>query len=187
MTIDGLRAATDKMREAGVPELAVSVFSRFHEQLRSHGDRDHPRGHHRPAHRRAAPRRRAARRGRRGGRRSGRTVVIKLNGGLGTSMGIAGPKSALPVRDGLSFLDIMARQVLALRRRHGVQTPLLLMDSFRTREESLEILGRHPGLAVDGLPLDFLQNKEPKLRADDLGPVEWPDDPDAGVVPPGPR
>ena len=89
------------------------------------------------------------------------------------------------MRDGLSFLDIMARQVLALRRRHGVQTPLLMMDSFRTREESLEILGRHPGLAVDGLPLDFLQNKEPKLRADDLGPVEWPDDPELEWCPPG--
>ena len=112
-------------------------------------------------------------------------MVIKLNGGLGTSMGISGPKSALPVRDGLSFLDIIARQVLALRRRHGVQIPLLMMDSFRTREESLEILGRHPGLAVDGLPLDFLQNKEPKLRADDLGPVEWPDDPDLEWCPPG--
>ena len=89
------------------------------------------------------------------------------------------------MRDGLSFLDIIARQVLALRRRHGVQTPLLMMDSFRTREESLEILGRYPGLAVDGLPLDFLQNKEPKLRADDLGPVEWPDDPDLEWCPPG--
>jgi UTP--glucose-1-phosphate uridylyltransferase len=115
----------------------------------------------------------------------GRTVVIKLNGGLGTSMGVSGPKSALMVRDGLSFLDIIAQQVLALRRRHGVQTPLVLMDSFRTREESLEILGRHEGLAVDGLPLDFLQNMEPKLRADDLGPVEWPEGPSLEWCPPG--
>ena len=59
------------------------------------------------------------------------------------------------------------------------------MNSFRTREESLEILGRYPDLAVDGLPLDFLQNKEPKLRADDLGPVEWPEDPDLEWCPPG--
>ena len=91
------------------------------------------------------------------------------------------------MRDGLSFLDIIARQVLALRRRHGVQTPLLLMNSFRTREESLAILERHPGLAVDGLPLDFLQNKEPKLRADDLGPGRVARRPHPGVVPAGPR
>ena len=59
------------------------------------------------------------------------------------------------------------------------------MDSFRTRTESLEILDRHPGLAVDGLPLDFVQNKEPKLRTDDLGPVEWPADPELEWCPPG--
>ncbi|MFL6166116.1 MAG: UTP--glucose-1-phosphate uridylyltransferase [Ornithinibacter sp.] len=184
MTIDGLRAATDKMREAGVPELAVAVFARFHDQLRSAATGAIPEDtidpltevphldDVRPDEDAVA----AA---------LGRTVVVKLNGGLGTSMGISGPKSALTVRDGLTFLDIIARQVLALRRRHGVQTPLVLMDSFRTREQSLEILERHPGLAVDGLPLDFLQNMEPKLRADDLGPVEWPQDPSLEWCPPG--
>ena len=184
MTIDGLRAATDKMREAGVPELAVSVFSRFHEQLRSDATGTIPEDtidpltdvphldDVRPDEAAVAE-------------ALGQTVVIKLNGGLGTSMGISGPKSALRVRGDLSFLDIIARQVLALRRRHGVQTPLLLMDSFRTREESLAILEQHPGLAVDGLPLDFLQNKEPKLRADDLAPVEWPQDPSLEWCPPG--
>jgi UTP--glucose-1-phosphate uridylyltransferase len=184
MTTDGLRAATDKMRAAGVPELAVSVFSRFHDQLRSNATGTIPEDTIEPltdvAHLDdVRPDQEAV------ARALGQTVVIKLNGGLGTSMGISGPKSALPVRDGLTFLDIMARQVLALRRRHGVRTPLLMMDSFRTQEESLEILGRYPDLAVDGLPLDFLQNKEPKLRADDLGPVEWPDDPSLEWCPPG--
>ena len=59
------------------------------------------------------------------------------------------------------------------------------MNSFRTREQSLEVLGRYADLAVDGLPLDFLQNAEPKLRADDLTPVSWPDDPDLEWCPPG--
>ena len=62
-----------------------------------------------------------------------RTAVITLNGGLGTSMGLAGPKSLLPVRDELTFLDITVRQVLALRERHGVRLPLVFMDSFSTR------------------------------------------------------
>jgi UTP--glucose-1-phosphate uridylyltransferase len=184
MTTDALRAATDKMRAAGVPELAVSVFSRFHEQLRSNATGTIPEDTIDPLT--DVPHLADVRPdGAAVAEALGRTVVIKLNGGLGTSMGISGPKSALPVRDGLTFLDIMARQVLALRRRHGVQIPLLLMDSFRTQQESLEILGRHPGLAVDGLPLDFLQNKEPKLRADDLGPVEWPADPGLEWCPPG--
>lgn len=184
MTTDGLRAATEKMREAGVPELAVAVFSRFHEQLRSSVSGTIPEDTIEPLTRvqhldEVRPDEAAV------SEALAHTVVIKLNGGLGTSMGISGPKSALPVRDGLTFLDIIARQVLALRRRHGVQTPLLLMNSFRTREESLAILEHHPGLAVDGLPLDFLQSKEPKLRADDLGPVQWPDDPELEWCPPG--
>lgn len=115
----------------------------------------------------------------------GRTAVVKLNGGLGTSMGLAGPKTALEVREGLTFLDIIARQVLALRAEHGVDVPLLLMNSFRTREISLAGLVRYPDLAVDGLPLDFLQNQEPKLRADDLTPARWPDDPTLEWCPPG--
>jgi UTP--glucose-1-phosphate uridylyltransferase len=112
-------------------------------------------------------------------------AMVKLNGGLGTSMGITGPKSALVVKDGLSFLDVIARQTLALRKQYGVDLPLILMNSFRTRDESLGILGRYPDLELDGLPLDFLQSAEPKLRADDLSPVDWPADSDLEWCPPG--
>ena len=38
-------------------------------------------------------------------------VVIKLNGGLGTSMGCKGPKSTITVRDDLTFLDLIIRQL----------------------------------------------------------------------------
>src|SRR5690349_14319013 len=113
------------------------------------------------------------------------TVVIKLNGGLGTSMGMDRAKSLLPVRDGLSFLDIIARQVLAARKQWGVTVPLVLMNSFRTRDDSLEALAAYDDLAVDGLPLDFMQSREPKLLADDLMPVSWPDDPSLEWCPPG--
>ncbi|QFG70169.1 UTP--glucose-1-phosphate uridylyltransferase [Ornithinimicrobium pratense] len=114
-----------------------------------------------------------------------RTVVITLNGGLGTSMGLAGPKSLLPVHENLTFLDITVRQVLALRKRLGVRLPLLLMNSFSTQQATGEVLTRYPELAVDGLPLEFLQSQEPKLRAEDLSPVEWPDDPRLEWCPPG--
>jgi UTP--glucose-1-phosphate uridylyltransferase len=113
------------------------------------------------------------------------TVVIKLNGGLGTSMGVTGPKSALPVKDGLSFLDIIARQILSTRAEYDVPLPLVLMNSFRTKEESLQILSEYDGLAVDGIPLDFMQNMEPKLLAEDLTPAEWPPDPELAWCPPG--
>ena len=35
------------------------------------------------------------------------------------------------------------------------------------------------------LPVDFLQSREPKLRADDLAPVDWPADPELEWCPPG--
>jgi UTP--glucose-1-phosphate uridylyltransferase len=59
------------------------------------------------------------------------------------------------------------------------------MNSFHTREDSLEVLARYPELAIEGLPLDFLQNAEPKLSADDLTPVDWPADPSLEWCPPG--
>ena len=114
-----------------------------------------------------------------------KTAVIKLNGGLGTSMGMDRAKSLLRVRGELSFLDVIAGQVRHFRETYGVSLPLIFMDSFRTHEDTLEALARYPDLAVDGLPLDFLQNREPKLLADTLSPVDWPADPSLEWCPPG--
>jgi UTP--glucose-1-phosphate uridylyltransferase len=111
-------------------------------------------------------------------------VVLKLNGGLGTSMGMTKAKSLLEVKDGLTFLDIIVRQVLELRRATGARLPLVLMNSFSTRDDSLEALARHDGIESD-VPFDFVQNKVPKLLADDLRPAEWPDDPELEWAPPG--
>ncbi len=106
------------------------------------------------------------------------TILIKLNGGLGTSMGLEGPKSLLTVKEGLTFLDIAARQA----ERAGI--PLVLMNSFSTREDSLAALrgSRSPG---KGVPPDFLQHKVPKVLVGDLAPASWPDEPDLEWCPPG--
>ena len=109
--------------------------------------------------------------------------MIKLNGGLGTSMGMTGPKSLLEVKEDLSFLDVIARQILALRERTGARLPLVLMNSFATRSPSLDALDDYD-LEVD-VPLDFTQSKEPKIEEDGLGPVEWPPNPDLEWCPPG--
>ena len=113
------------------------------------------------------------------------TVVIKLNGGLGTSMGMDRAKSLLCVRRGLSFLDIIARQVLHARKEYAAPLPLILMNSFRTSADTMHALARYDGLPVDGLPLEFLQNKEPKLLQDSLEPVSYPKNPDLEWCPPG--
>jgi UTP--glucose-1-phosphate uridylyltransferase len=176
----GLRAADEKMRAAGVSDGARAAFARRFERLLQgdsgvvHGDElepvtDLPRLEDLPAA--DAP--------------LDRAVVIKLNGGLGTSMGLSGPKSLIEVKPGVSFLDAIVRQVLALRPRHGARLPLALMNSFSTREPTLRALERYPDLQVGDLPLDFLQSMEPKLRADDLAPVEWPPDPQLEWAPPG--
>ena len=184
MSAEGLAEAQDKMRAAGVAEVAITVFSHYYGLLESGEHGTIPEAELEPlrdvpdldAIEVADDAIRAA---------LDRTVVIKLNGGLGTSMGVTGPKSALPVLEGQTFLDIIARQILALRQRYGVRLPLLLMNSFRTRDESLAVLSKYDDLPVAGVPLDFLQNREPKLRADDLRPVSWPDEPELEWCPPG--
>jgi UTP--glucose-1-phosphate uridylyltransferase len=100
-------------------------------------------------------------------------------------MGLTAAKSLLEAKEGRSFLDVIAEQVLALREEHDAGLPLVLMDSFSTHDDSLAALEAHPGLAVEGLPLDFLQNKEPKITVDGLEPVEWPADPSLEWAPPG--
>ena len=115
----------------------------------------------------------------------GQLVIIKLNAGLGTSMGLSGPKSLLEVKPGMTFLNVVARQVLALRYRYSARLPLVLMNSPATRRPSLKVLGRYDGLRVPGVPPDFVQGREPKIRADDLRPVQWPADPQLEWCPPG--
>ncbi len=114
-----------------------------------------------------------------------RTVVIKLNGGLGTSMGMSGAKTLLPVKGESNFLDIIAGQLLTLRARYGCRLPLVFMNSFTTRADTLAHMRAYPDLKLEGLPLDFLQHKVPRLRCDDLRPLEWPDNPDQEWCPPG--
>jgi UTP--glucose-1-phosphate uridylyltransferase len=184
MSAEGLAAAQQKMREGDVHPVAIDVFSHYYEQLESGATGLISEADIRPLEDVPAladlPDDAAA-----GSEALGSTVVIKLNGGLGTSMGMDRAKSLLPVRDGLSFLDIIARQVLAARTRWQVTVPLVLMNSFRTRDDSLEALAAYDDLAVDGLPLDFMQNREPKLLVEDLTPVSWPDDPSLEWCPPG--
>jgi UTP--glucose-1-phosphate uridylyltransferase len=114
-----------------------------------------------------------------------RVAMIKLNGGLGTGMGLEGAKSLLEVREGLSFLDLIARQVLSLRERSGATVPLLVMNSFRTAADCDAFLGRYPDLAISGLPLSFLQHRIPKVLAADAQPASWPADPELEWCPPG--
>jgi UTP--glucose-1-phosphate uridylyltransferase len=112
-------------------------------------------------------------------------VIIKLNGGLATSMGLQQPKSLLEARDGHSFLEIIIGQTLAARQRYGVTLPVVLMNSEATREATLAALAAHPELKTDGLDLAFDQSMVPKLDAETLMPASWPQAPHLEWNPPG--
>lgn len=113
-----------------------------------------------------------------------RVVCLKLNGGLGTSMGITGPKSLLPAKNEQSFLDIIVQQIVHLRQTYDVRLPLVLMNSFNTEQETLAALNQHTEFR-QRVPMSFLQHKEPKVRTADLQPVDWPADPAKEWCPPG--
>lgn len=114
----------------------------------------------------------------------GQTAMIKLNGGLGTTMGLEGPKSLLTVKRALSFLDIIVQQVLHLRGKHGIELPLILMNSFNTESETRKALKKYPEL-TQSVPHDFRQHMVPKIWQHDFSPVEWPLDPTKEWCPPG--
>ncbi len=184
MSEQGLTQARNKMREADIADPAIEVFSQFYKQLESgetgviREDDIEPMTSPPMLDDVSISEEAAA-------DALGKTVIIKLNGGLGTSMGLDRAKSLLTVRDGKNFLDLLVDQVTSARKQHQIRLPLLFMNSFRTRDDTLEVLARYPDLAVGGLPLDFIQNREPKLFAEDLTPVEWPDDPSLEWCPPG--
>jgi len=107
-----------------------------------------------------------------------KTVILKLNGGLGTSMGLDGPKSLLRVRDQMSFLDFIVAQA------RYFDIPLLLMNSFATASETARALESRGALTPDRL-ITFMQHRVPKIRADNYAAAQSETDPDLAWCPPG--
>jgi UTP--glucose-1-phosphate uridylyltransferase len=183
MGSSALNRARDKMAAAGVDEVAIETFAHYF-RLLEHGETGMiPESTIEPLDMESLADVEVSDEDAAAAIRT--TAVIKLNGGLGTSMGMDRAKSLLCVRRGLSFLDIIARQVLALRREYDAPLPLIFMNSFRTSSDTMAALARYEDLPVEGLPLEFLQNKEPKLLVHDLAPVSYPRNPDLEWCPPG--
>jgi UTP--glucose-1-phosphate uridylyltransferase len=98
-------------------------------------------------------------------------VVIRLNGGLGTTMGLERAKSLLPVKNGLTFNDIIAKQLLSIQERFGVVVPLVHMTSFSTDSDVKAAMAAYPSLSPSGLPVSFLQHRHPKIYVDTMMPA----------------
>jgi UTP--glucose-1-phosphate uridylyltransferase len=181
MSVDGLHAAQEKMRAGGQHEEAIRAFTRAYERLAQGESALIPSAEIEPAQ--GVPML-ADLPQVDGPQTLERVVVIKLNGGLATTMGLQQPKSLVVAHRELTFLDIIIGQTLALRSRYGVRLPLLLMNSQATHEATMDALAGHPELD-DGLPLHFMQSMIPKLQDEQMGPVRWPSNPTLEWCPPG--
>ncbi len=169
----------ERMRRENLPEVVIRTFHYYYDQLRAGQTGLIPESAIEPVaalpDMESFPEALATQ----GERAIGRTVLIKLNGGLGTSMGLARAKSLLRVKEELTFLDVIAKQA----QQSGV--PLVLMNSFNTREDSLRTLQNYPHLMQQRAPLDFVQHKVPRVVQGSLQPVQWEADRELEWCPPG--
>jgi len=73
-----------------------------------------------------------------------------------------------------------------LQNRHlNPDVPLIFMNSFSTRPDTLEALTAYPCLQESALAMDFIQHKVPKVDATHLGPAEHPENTNLEWCPPG--
>lgn len=177
-TLTHLAAFLDRMKEEDMPDLAARAFAHYYQQL-VRGETgmiaesaiapadDIPDYEKLDATYQAT-----------GGQELAHTAMLKLNGGLGTSMGLKQAKSLLAVRGTQTFLDVIAQQAV-----HW-DVSLLLMNSFSTAADSRNKLAGYKDLKRT-VPLDFLQHKIPKVNQQTLEPVSWPADPALEWCPPG--
>ncbi len=167
-----------KMDLENLPDIFIRNFEQYYQQLSEGATGQIPEDQISPVQSLPDAETLSEREIRAGNENISKVVFLKLNGGLGTSMGLEKAKSLLVIKEGLTFLDIIARQSIDRDVR------LLLMNSFSTQRDSLDFLKKYSELSTD-FPLDFLQHKAPKVNQADLRPVKWPDDPALEWCPPG--
>uniref|UniRef100_A0A667XV72 UTP--glucose-1-phosphate uridylyltransferase n=1 Tax=Myripristis murdjan TaxID=586833 RepID=A0A667XV72_9TELE len=96
-------------------------------------------------------------------------VVVKLNGGLGTSMGCKGPKSLISVRNENTFLDLTVQQIEHLNKTYDTNVALVLMNSFNTDEDTKKILQKYTHHRVK--IHTFNQSRYPRINKESLLPI----------------
>lgn len=169
---------TTRMQAEGLPDIVIQTFQYYYEQLLEGKTGLIPEGDIRPVESLPDVDYFPEHLAEVGEAALSKVVLLKLNGGLGTSMGLNRAKSLLRVKQTFSFLDIIAQHAL----HHNV--PLLLMNSFATRIDSLTVLEDYPALKKN-LPLDFVQHKVPKVTQADLSPANYEENPALEWCPPG--
>jgi UDP-N-acetylglucosamine pyrophosphorylase len=182
---DLIQASAKKMREAGLSEIAIRAFE---SNVRRYWEDSHiiresaiePLSPDDVVHFDKLEKNTGV-----GGTLLSKTAILKLNGGLGTTMGLDGPKALLPVKNSLNFLDIIVRQTIQLRETYRARVRLIFMNSYNTSIETMAYLQKHyPALAAEP-DIELLQNRVPKIHESEGKPIEHSADPDLEWCPPG--
>jgi UTP--glucose-1-phosphate uridylyltransferase len=174
---DQLARFTEKMSAAGLDPLVIDTFGAYYRQVVDGESGIIPDDAICPPHAEAVVRAETLAPYRDAGRAAlERSVRITLNGGLGTSMGLTGPKSLLTVKAHKSFLEIIIGQAARFNIKQ------VFMNSFSTQAATEDALR---SIAPAEAPLMFLQNRFPKILQDTLAPASWPANPDLEWNPPG--
>ncbi len=176
-----------KMKKAGLPEAIIDQFHWYYSELCSSAtqglipeeDITPVQEGDIPMMRSLSPQDRSA-----GEQAMDQVVMVKLNGGLGTSMGMPFAKSLLKVKDDKTFLDVILLQAEQAQQAGEGSTPLLLMNSLNTHEDVSNYLQKRPG-PQQLTPKLFQQHLFPKVLAETLEPASWPENPDLEWNPPG--
>lgn len=184
VTSKAFEAFAAKMAKEGCSDAAIAAFRRNYEQLTAGGSGLLGEADVAPV--KSLPRLEEIR-GAKGdvGKLLDKTAVLKLNGGLGTGMGLEKAKSLLVVKDGHTFLDLIALQVKHMRKQHRSQVKFVLMNSFSTSEDTRAYLSKdHADLVAEPF-FELMQNKAPKVDKVSLAPAEWAANPGNEWCPPG--
>merc|ERR1712086_872260 len=180
-----MKAFHDKMKEAGLNDAAIKAFEANYTKLVAGAATTMPEAEIKPAENVTKyeelqvdedP------------KLLSKAVVVKLNGGLGTGMGLDRAKSLLPVKGDDTFLDFIAKQVVMMREQFGDEgkdLTFVLMNSFSTSDDTKAYLAKYEPSVGPVDDLEFVQNKSPKVDAASLLPVQWPENPEMEWCPPG--
>ena len=82
---------------------------------------------------------------------------------------MTGAKSALEVKDDMTFLDLTVRQIEHLNTTHKVDVPLILMTSFNTHEDTLRIIKKYANQQLR--ITTFNQSRYPRILKEGLLPA----------------
>lgn len=183
MTLPAFEPFFEKMQAAGVHEACIRAFGHNYEKLLAGDSGMMPEAELEPLP--TLPKySELPQPGQRGAELLSQCVVIKLNGGLGTSMGLEKAKALLQVKEGLTFLDFIARQIVWLREKHGRKLRFMLMNSFNTSADTVRFFSRYPQLGQPQF-IELMQSQAPKVDAKTLQPCRWEKNPQLEWCPPG--